>query len=107
MRGYFLSKLNQRPATSGQIHISNVQPHAKVISGKTESMVDSAQIHIISPSMSNSPLRPRYLVSLIISFSTLFDFPHYLISRTAVLSELVIDWIIIGCVESCQREIGC
>ena len=60
------------------------------------------------PSISNSPLWPRYLVSLIIWFSTLFDFPRYWIFQTAVLSELVIDWIIIiGCVESCQREMGC
>ena len=93
--------------------------HIKKASGKTESMVDSAQIHIIHPpwaiphcgliiwfpSLFHSP---HYLISLIISFSSLFDFPRYLIFRTAVLSELVIDWIIIiGCVESCQREMGC
>ena len=37
--------------------------------------------------------------------ASLFDFPHYLIFRTAVPSELVIDWTIIACFESNQREV--
>ena len=58
------------------------------------------------PNTYNFPLNEQFPIAA--SLFDLFHSPHYMISQTAVLSELVIDWIIIiGCVESCQREIGC